>query len=292
MVREVVDDLDTVFLALELLSPRDAAEGDQALADLVRSESAEARRRCGHRRVADIEFAGHRHGVAFASEDERTTRLVVFYAGDAEGVFLAEANGRHRTGRFLRYVEAVFLIAVHEGHAVARDDVEEAFEAQLDLLDVVVDIRVVELDVVHHHAFGQVVEELGALVEEGRVVFIAFEDVDVGVREMRSAAKVFRQAADHETGIAPGVPKQPRQHRGGGRFPVRAADDEVPLPAQEMLLHHLGKGVVEQLAVERRLCFGVAAGDRVADHHHVGSGRDVFLTISLGDGDALAAQEI
>ena len=87
--------------------------------------------------------------------------------------------------------EAVGVIAVDEGHAVARDDVEQAAEGEFDLVERVVDVRVVELDVVDDDALGQVVEELRALVEEGGVVFVAFEHVEFGVGEDARRSRGF-----------------------------------------------------------------------------------------------------
>ena len=93
----------------------------------------------------------------------------------------------------------------------------------------------------------------------------------------RAAAEVFRESADHETRIAPGVAEQPGEHGRGGGFAVGAGDDEVAFAAQEELLHDLGQGMIEELAVERGLGLRVAARDGVADDDHVGVRRDVFL---------------
>ena len=150
----------------------------------------------------------------------------------------------------------------------------------------------IKLDVVDHHAFRQVVEEFRALVEEGRVVFVALEDGEFRFSEARAAAEVFRQAADHESGIFSGIFKQPGKHRRCGGLAVGAGNDEVSFAAKKVLLHHFGQGMVEQFAVEGGLGFGVSARNCVADDHHIGIGRDVLFVIAFGDRNALVAQEI
>ena len=47
--------------------------------------------------------------------------------------------------------------------------------ASANRIEIGVDVRVIELDVVHHRDVGQVLEELGGLVEVGAVVFVAFD---------------------------------------------------------------------------------------------------------------------
>ncbi len=259
VVGEVIDDLDAVDLTTQFLAACDAFEGFQALADLTGCQSGERGRRHRHGGVADVELAGHADRVAFAAEVERTTICLVAHVSDPQRAAFRKADGGDGAGCVGGDFEAVRLVAVHKGHAAARDDVEQALEGQLDGVDRVVDVGVVELDVVHHDTLRKVVEELRALVEEGGVVFVAFEDVELGVREHRTLAEVFRQSADQEAGVASGVPEQPRQHRGGGGFPVGAGDDEVAFAAQEELLQDLGEGMVEQLAVERGLGLRVAA---------------------------------
>ena len=65
--------------------------------------------------------------------------------------------------------------------AAARDEVDQALEGGLDGGEVGVDVGVVELDVGEDGGVGEVVQELGALVEEGGVVLVAFEDEGAGV---------------------------------------------------------------------------------------------------------------
>ena len=75
-----------------------------------------------------------------------------------------------------RDVEAIGIIAIEKHHAFGGDDVQQAAEAGFYFIEVAVDVSVVELDVVHDHKLGQVVNKLRALVEKCRVVFVALDD--------------------------------------------------------------------------------------------------------------------
>ena len=292
VVGEIVDDLDAVDLALELLAAGHAVEGLEPGADFIGREAGEGCGGGGHGCVADVELAGHAQRVSRAAECERTTVGLVVHGFDAERAVLAEADGGDRAGGFFRDIEAVLLVAIDEGHAAARDDVEQPAEGEFDFVEVVINVRVVELDVVHDDAFREVVEELRTLVEEGGVILVALEDVEFRVGEMRAVTEVFRQPADHVAGIAARVFEDPREHRGGGGLAVGAGDHEVAFPAEEEFLHHLGQGMVEQLAVERGLGLGISPGNGVADDDDVRVGGDVRLGVALGEGDALAAEEL
>ncbi len=102
-------------------------------------------------------------------------------------------------------VDAVLVVAVDQHHAILRHDVEQAAEAQLDGVEIGKDIGVVELDVVHHDEFRQVVEELRALVEERGVVFVALENDMLGIVQAGALAEIFGDAADHVAGFNPAL---------------------------------------------------------------------------------------
>jgi hypothetical protein len=119
----------------------------------------------------------------------------------------AEVAGRPQTDRFQRrgalgaQREAVRVVAIDEHQAVARHGVQEALEGEQDLVEILEDVRVIELDVVHDRALRQVVQEFAALVEVGRVVLVALDHEEVRMREACARFEVLRHAADHEAGI-------------------------------------------------------------------------------------------
>jgi hypothetical protein len=83
-------------------------------------------------------------------------------------------------------------------------------EAGLDLLEVVKDVGMIELDVVHDQQLGQVVDELRALIEERAVVFVPLDHEMPRVIEVRALPEILRDAADHVARVEPGDAQQPR----------------------------------------------------------------------------------
>ena len=71
-------------------------------------------------------------------------------------------------------------------------------ERFLDRREVFKNVRVIELEVVDDGDLRQVMDELAALVEERRVVFVAFDDEPFAVREARALAEIVRDAADED----------------------------------------------------------------------------------------------
>ena len=57
-------------------------------------------------------------------------------------------------------------------------------------------IGVIELDIVHDHQFGQVMNELRTLIEKCGVVFVPFDHEIFGIVQARALAEIFRNAPD------------------------------------------------------------------------------------------------
>ena len=85
----------------------------------------------------------------------------------------------------------------------------------------------VEFEVVDDGDFRQVMDELAALVEKGRVVFVALDDEPFAVGEPRALAEIVRDAADEIARIQAVVLENPRQQRSRGGLAVRAGDDDA-----------------------------------------------------------------
>ena len=67
-------------------------------------------------------------------------------------------------------------VGADEQQPVLRDEIDQSAKRQRDGVEVRVDVRVIELDVVDDGDVRQVLQELRRLVEEGAVVFITFDD--------------------------------------------------------------------------------------------------------------------
>src|SRR5213080_3528186 len=82
--------------------------------------------------------------------------------------------------------------------SIAGDEVHQTTKRQLYRIEVLVDVRVIELDVVDDGGLRQVVHELRAFVEVGRVVLVAFDDEVIAVGDVKADAEVLHHAADEE----------------------------------------------------------------------------------------------
>src|SRR5204862_6299081 len=124
-----------------------------------------------------------------AQERDRELARVLLAVDDFEGHALSlrtnllrppiaklDAGGRDARKR-LRYQLANDR-TVHARHDEpgARHNVDQTTERRLQSVQVGIDIGVIELYVFQQNDSRQVVQELGTLVEEGDVVFVAFND--------------------------------------------------------------------------------------------------------------------
>ena len=85
-------------------------------------------------------------------------------------------------------------------------------ELNLDRLKVREDVSVIVLEVVQDLDYRMVVDELGALVEERRVVLVGLDDEELPVALPSGDAEVLRHAAYKEAGLLPGLLQDPGDH--------------------------------------------------------------------------------
>src|SRR6185437_5374762 len=107
-------------------------------------------------------------------------------------------------------------------------------ELPLDGRHVRVDVGVVILEIVEDQRAWPVVDELRALVEEGRVVFVRLDHEEWRRPEARARPEVRRHAADQEAGLEPRVLEDPGEKRRSGGLAVRAGDGQYPAIAQHL----------------------------------------------------------
>ncbi len=103
-------------------------------------------------------------------------------------------------------------VGADEQQPPARHEVHEAAEGQRHRREVRVDVGVVELDVVDDGDVGQVLQELGGLVEERAVVLVAFDHEVAALPDAIAGsvlAEVARDAADEHARIEAAMGQQP-----------------------------------------------------------------------------------
>ena len=109
-------------------------------------------------------------------------------------------------------IGAAGTVGIDKDDAVARHHAQQALKGEFDGLHIRVNVRVVHLNIADDDHLGQVVEELGAFVEERRVVLIALQHGEITVGEATATPQIARNTADHEAGIERIVLHQPREH--------------------------------------------------------------------------------
>ena len=149
----------------------------------------------------------------------------------------------------------------------------------------------IELNVVYDHQLGQVVNKLGTLVEERRVVFIALDHEIFGIVQARALPKIFRDSTDQITRFVPGFLQNPGKQRRRRGLPVCASDDKIVPAAQKMIFQDFRQRHIKEFPVEHGFHFRIAAFHRVPDHHHIDIRRDVLGAISSFEFDATLFEE-
>jgi len=200
VVGEVVDDDDAVDFHADFKATADAAERGERLGNGLGSNSLPCRERGGGRGIERVVFTGHgegEHGPGLAGAEQTpvTGAVLETEIGEAPGgiseesvTFNVTKSAGHAFGDVLRGNDA----------AAAGDEIDEAFEGGSDRVEVRIDVGMVELDVGEDEGVGKIVHELRALIEESRVVLVAFDDEGAAVAQMEAGAEVFRDATDEE----------------------------------------------------------------------------------------------
>ena len=265
-----------------------AAHGIRQLLDV------QSRKLCGcncHGGVADVELSNHRYVVPGSFQCEMAAVRGGLHIQDTDVGRVGKAHRLDGARGPLNHVQAVGIVRVDQGQAVAGDDLGQPAEAQFDFLQGIVNIRVIKFNVVDDHQFREVVQEFGTLVEKRRVVLVPLQHGKIGIRKTAPASEIAGNAANHEAGVQPGILHQPRQHGCGGGFSVGACYHIVALAAQEVFLHRLREGKVTQAPLEHGFHFLIAAAHGIADDDDVRIRRDVGSLVAFKQGDAFLLQK-
>ena len=111
---------------------------------------------------------------------------------------------------------------------------------RLDRRKIRKDVRMIELKIVQDRGPGRIVDELGALVEEGRVVLIRLDNESRTLPEPGADPEVEGQAADEEARGLSGAIQDPRQHGRGPRLAMGAGHGEHAADAL-MVIRYLAR---------------------------------------------------
>ena len=280
VMAEILDHRQVGAVDEHLLTTLDALEGMERLElqlGRIPCVEQESRGDGGHRGVTGVEEA--RQGplhlaplLPLPQKRERGTRGRLLEVGDDRVVAGARADADHRgPGDVPHQPEDVGVVAVGDDRAVARDDADDMREGAQDVVEVAEDVGMVELAVIDGEHVRQVLDELAALVEEGRVVFVAFDDEGAArPARMGRIRQVARDAAHEPARLGAGGLEQHRGHAGRGRLAVGAGDDDVAAFVQQAGAEEFRQRDVRLGAgCKQPFHFGVAAGGDVPDHDQV-----------------------
>jgi hypothetical protein len=154
------------------------------------------------------------------------------------------------------------------------------------------DVGVVVLDVGENDDFRTVEQELGALVEEGGVVFVPLHDEVLAAAEPVVGFEVEGDPAGHEGRVSPRLFEEPGEQRRYGGLAVSAGDEGHPLPLEEGFPHEIRHGGVVEPAIEHRLHLGIAPGEGVAHDDEIRRRLEVPGAVPLADVEALLFDEV
>ena len=154
----------------------------------------------------------------------------------------------------------------------------------LDRGEVGENIRMVVFEVIDDRRFRAVMNELGPLVEKGRVILICLDHKIVATTQPRGEAKVGGDPADQKPGLKSGLLQNPGQHAGGTGFAMGARDGEHPLILKNMTTEPFRPRGIGDPAVQHRLDDRLTTGQRVADHHTTRRGRELLGIVAVDKG--------
>src|SRR3979411_855254 len=96
--------------------------------------------------------------------------------------------------------------------SATRHQIHQSLESRFYSVEIFIDIGVIKFNRSQDYRVGKVMQELRPLVEESRVVLIAFADELFALSQLKTAAKVFRHSADQERRLQSRCMKNPCKH--------------------------------------------------------------------------------
>ena len=166
MMAEIVNHFHAPRFPTDFLPPRDTGKSLKRTIDFRLRHIIKSRCDRRHRRIAHVEFANERNFESFLPKLESRASSRVTDVADSLGAILRETHLNHLGKAILCHFHAVGIVSIQHYHPVLRNDIEQTPEGELDFIEVVEDVRMIELDVVHNQKFRQVMNKLRAFVEK------------------------------------------------------------------------------------------------------------------------------
>ena len=302
MMREIVIHRHTTHGTANLHAPLHAAElreGERRALGRNADVLGRGDRREGiHDIVLAEELPAHfRHRAAVAQHGELAARLPrrerrapLIVRAQPEG--LARRPAARGDHRLELGVGAIAHNASGSGHGA-----QQLRELPADRRDVRINVRVVVFEVVQDQRSRPVVHELGALVEERRVVLVGLDHEMRGApmrlrraaaptAEARRRVEIARHAADQKSRLEARMLEYPGEHARSRGLAMRPRDREHVAVLEHVLRQPLRSRGVRHAAIEQRFDHRTAATQRIAHHHDVGIEIELLGSVPLDELDA------
>ncbi len=214
--------------------------------------------------------------------------------GSPGGVGL-EAERLHRAHREAAERVRVRTIRAKQQQAVPWDQVHEPPEGEQHRIEIGVDVGMIELDVPDDRDVGEILEELGGLVEERAVVLVTLDHEVAALSDSIARAllpEIERDATNQQRRIERTAREQPCRQRRRRGLAMRASDDNRARIPEKVIAHSFRERAVTDLPLQDALELGVASRNRVPDHDEVDVRCDVLGSVSAERRDSLLDQEI
>ena len=299
MMREVVEHRHATRDAHCFETPLDPPEASQTLSQCCRVQAGVSADGDSGQGVADVVQPKQRRGKCpeqRAAAPHREVRHTVT-VGDICGLPVEPVTGPvglHWADGHRPQCGGIRAVSAEQQQPIAWHQIGQAAERQADVIDRRVDVGVVELNVVDDGNAGQVLEELGRLVEVGAVVLVPLDDeVPAMANPVAGAvvAEIERDAADEHRGVEPAVGQQPTGQRRHGGLAMRPRQHDRIGSPQKFVPHSLRQRAVPNLPLEHGFQFRVAAGNRIADDDQIDVFGNVVGRVAGHRADALSREK-
>ena len=234
-MRKVVDHGHAVYFAAHFTPPAHTLESRQRLANgLAAGAPRISGNHCGQA-VADIEVAQQRRlkvcpfcafaidtKVSHAAGKANFARLPLRLLAGAKGFHIRKQLSAKRRDHFTRGR----AVPADNQLTVSRHQIHQPPKRQLDRVQILVDVRMIEFDVVDNRDLRQVVHELRPFIKVGRVVFIACDDEIIAVSNAEADAEILDHAAHQKRRIQSRLIDDPGGETRRARLAMRARDHQ------------------------------------------------------------------
>ena len=160
MMAEIIDYLYAARFATNFLTPGDAFKRLESVANGIPGNAIKLRCRNCHGGVANVELANERYLELLLSQSESRPTSGIGDITNLRRAINSETHFNNLGQALVGNFATVGIVTVQQDHSVLRHDAQEMTKTAFDLVEIVKNIGMIELNIVHDHELGQVMNEL------------------------------------------------------------------------------------------------------------------------------------